>query len=274
MSERTRVAQQFATGSLLERIDTALTNAGLTAARLDWRDLTPLDQFHSRGVAATEELAEALAPGPEAHVLDVGCGVGGPARLLAATYGCHVTGIDLTPAVVEAATYLSARTGLDGLTGFLVADALDLPFADGEFDDAWTQHATMNIANRARLYAEIHRVLKPGGRLAMHDVVAGDTGALVFPVPWALTGESNFLLTPDELQASLKDAGFEVLSWEDKTQVTLAAAPVPPTPGSSAPQPLGSVVLAGPEYPLRVKTFFQNLREGRCGVVQAIVARR
>ncbi len=116
MSDPADVARQYATASLLERIDAALAHAGLTAARLDWRDLAPLDHFHSRGVAATAELAAALAPEPETHVIDVGCGVGGPARLLAATYGCRVTGIDLTPTVVEAAAHLSARTGLSGRT--------------------------------------------------------------------------------------------------------------------------------------------------------------
>ncbi len=275
MSDPTDVARQYAIASLLERIDAALAHAGLTAAQLDWRDLAPLDHFHSRGIAATAELAAALAPEPEAHVIDVGCGVGGSARLLAATYGCRVTGIDLTPAVVEAAAHLSARTGLSDRTRFRVADALDLPFADAEFDHAWTQHAAMNIADRARLYAEIRRVLKPGGRLAIHDVVAGNAGPLIFPVPWAPTPEVSFLLTPDALRAVLTDAGVEVVAWEDKTCITLAA--VPPSPAGdeeAAPPPLGSFVLAGPAYPRAVETFLRNLREGRAGVVQAIVARR
>jgi len=274
MPDPADVATQYATASLLERIDAALAHAGLSAEQLDWRDLAPLDQFHSRGVGATVELVAALAPEPESHVVDIGCGVGGSARLLAATYGCRVTGIDLTPEVVEAATHLSARTGHSDRTRFLAADALDLPFADAEFDDAWTQHATMNIPDRAGLYAEIRRVLKPGGRLAIHDVVAGTAGPLIFPVPWAPTPESSFLLTPDDLRAALTDAGFEVVTWDDTTRVTLAAMS-PSSAGDKQAAPLlGAFVLAGPEYPRMVTTFLRNVREGRAGVVQAIATRR
>ena len=275
MSDPADVAQQYAASSLLDRIEAALALAGLDAARLDWRDLAPLDHFHSRGCAASTELAQALAPEPEAHVLDVGCGVGGPARLLAATYGCRVTGIDLTPAAVAAATALSERAGLGERTRFLEADALALPFPDAGFDHAWTQHAAMNIADRARLYAELRRVLKPGGRLAIHDVVEGADGPLVFPVPWAATPQSNFLLTPAAMRAVLIEAGFEILSWEDKTAVTLVGPSAPPVgDAGAAPPPLGSSVLAGPEYPRMFETFLRNLREGRAGVVQVIAARR
>lgn len=190
MSDSADVARQYTAASLLDRIDAALELAGLDAGRLAWRDLAPLDHFHSGGFAASTELAHALSPEDGAHVLDVGSGVGGPARLLAATYRCRVTGIDLTSDAVAAATALSARTGLGERTRFLAADAVALPFPDATFDHAWSQHAAMNIADRARLSAELRRVLKSGGRLALHDVAAGDGGPLLFPVPWAATPEA------------------------------------------------------------------------------------
>ncbi len=264
------VAAQYAAQSLLTRIDAALAGAGLQAMPVDWRDLSPLDHFHSRGSAATAELAEALAPEPDEHVLDVGCGVGGPARLFAATYKCRVTGIDLTAAAIVAASALSERTGLAEYTRFVVGNALALPFADARFDHVATQHAAMNISDRARLYAEIRRVLKPGGRVAIHDVVAGDGGPLIFPVPWASTPETNSLLTSDAMQSALVAAGLTIVSWEDKTGVTLAGRPAPSTP---APE-LGPFVLAGPEYPRAVATFVRNLQEGRAGVVLAVAERR
>ena len=177
------VRDHYGTTSLVQRIDEALHRAGLADGIIGWADLAPLDQFHVRGLGATRELAEALGIDAGAHVLDVGCGLGGPARLLAATYGCQVTGIDLSQPFIDAARMLTERSGLADRVTFLQADALDLPFADAFFDHVWTQHVGMNIADRAGLYAAIYRLLKPGGRLAIYDVVAGDGGRRFTPCP-------------------------------------------------------------------------------------------
>ncbi len=204
MSDGPDVVEHYGTGSLRQTVETALRRAGLDAPTLSWSDFAPLDQFHVRGLAATKELAAALPLTPETHVLDVGSGLGGPARFLAATTKCRVTGIDLSAAFVEVATMLAERAGLADRVTYREANALDLPFADASFDHAWTQHVAMNIADRARLYGEIHRVLKPGGRLAIYDVAKGDGGDLIFPVPWARVPEISFLVTPDAMRAALK----------------------------------------------------------------------
>ncbi len=150
--------------NLAGRVEAALRHAGLGAGAVSWSDTASFDQFHIRGLAATQELAAALDPSRGATVLDVGCGLGGPARYLAAEYGCRVTGIDLSRAFVGVAQTLVGRAGLTGAVTCQQADALDLPFADGAFDHAWTQHVAMNIRDRAGLYAGIHRVVRPGGR--------------------------------------------------------------------------------------------------------------
>jgi sarcosine/dimethylglycine N-methyltransferase len=166
------VRDHYRATGLTDRLKTALTALGPEDQRLIPQQLGALDQFHTRGLAATAELAQLAGITAGMSVLDVGSGVGGPARFLAATYGCRVTGVDLSEPFVDAARYLTERTGQSGQVSFQTASALELPFEDGRFDVALLQHVAMNIADRARLYREIRRVLKSGGRLATFDVVS------------------------------------------------------------------------------------------------------
>ena len=188
------VRDHYRATGLTERLKTALSAFGPEDQRLTPQQLAALDQFHTRGLAATAELAKLAGIGPDTSVLDVGSGVGGPARFLAATLGCRVTGVDLSEAFVDAARYLTERTGQSGQVSFETASALDLPFDNGRFDVVLLQHVAMNIADRARLYREIRRVLKTGGRFATFDVVSNG-GDPHHPVPWARTPATSFLLT-------------------------------------------------------------------------------
>jgi ubiquinone/menaquinone biosynthesis C-methylase UbiE len=267
------VIDHYGTTSLLRRVDEALRHAGLGDGRIEWAELAPLDQFHVRGLAATRELAEALGIDSGANLLDVGCGLGGPARFLAATYGCYVTGIDLSEPFVEAARMLTERSGLADKVSFLQADALDLPFADEFFDHAWTQHVAMNIADRAGFYAAIHRVLKPGGRLAIYDVVAGEGGPPTYPVPWARVPGISFLVTPEAMRNGLARAGFKELSWDDKTVACRAWADEVGAKRHSSPAPFGIHTVMGPEFAEMAGNLERNLREGRIRIVQTIVAK-
>ncbi|MGH2689640.1 MAG: methyltransferase domain-containing protein, partial [Actinomycetota bacterium] len=176
----------------------ALRAAGLDPGALRPDDLTPFEEFHTGGRPETADLAEKAGIGPGMRVLDVGCGLGGPARFLARTYGCTVTGVDAATEFVTAGTMLTERVGQAGAVTILRADALDLPFPDASFDAAWTQHVSMNIADKAAFYRSIRRVLRPGGRLAFHDFVAGDGRPIHFPVPWAESEDLSFLATADE----------------------------------------------------------------------------
>ncbi len=233
-------------------------------------DLAPLDQFHLRGAAATEELAALAGVAAGLEVLDVGSGVGGPARFLAANFGCRVTGIDWSAEYCRIATSLTELVGLGGQVRFRAGDASYLPFPDASFDLVWTQHVVMNIADRARLYAEMHRVLRPGGKLAMYDVVSGDGTPVRFPVPWARLPANSFLMDPAATRAVLEECGFHILQWLDvagAAKAWLATRPL----ASGEPPPLGLHLLMGPDFAEMSRNYGQNLMAGRIGLAMAVV---
>ncbi len=276
MSEEISVTAHYGTGDLRARVEEALSRAGLGSGTVAWSELALLDQFHVRGLAATKELGESLKVRKEHAVLDVGCGLGGPSRYLAATFGCRVEGIDLSQAYVDVARMLAERSGLAAQVSYRQADALELPFAEAEFDIVWTQHAAMNIADRARLYGEMHRVLKPGGRLAIYDVLAGEGGPLIFPVPWAREPAISFLLTSQAMRSLLEEGGFKVLSWRDKTHEGIAwfSQQQAARQAGRATPPLGIQVVMGPEFPAMIENLGRNLREGRARLLEAVLQKR
>jgi SAM-dependent methyltransferase len=250
------------------RIDSLLANldAMAPAGELKIADLAPLDQFHAGGLEATRQLATLAGLSAGQQVLDVGSGVGGPARFLAETYGCSVTGIDLAADYCRLAEVLTARVGLQGKATFRPANALDLPFADGTFDAVWTQHAAMNIADRPGLYCEMHRVLRPGGVVALYDAVAGN-GVPLFPVPWARDSSTSFLLAPDDLRDVLQQAGFTVIAWRDVSEDAkrwFANRPRSALPG------LGLHLLMGSDFPSMAANFGRSVMEGRVGLLMAV----
>ncbi len=218
MAERwNQVENHYTSHDLGEVILNALRGMGKDVEQLTPDDLAPVDEFHGGQRPATIRLAELLGLTGTERVLDVGSGLGGPSRFLAWRYGVHVSGVDLTAEFVEVARMLTRRTGLDGMVDYRQGDALDLPFADASFDVVWSQNAAMNIADRDRLYREMQRVLKPGGRLALQEVAAGPGGAPHFPVQWAREPSISFLYSAAETRAKLEAAGFRVVTWQDTT---------------------------------------------------------
>jgi ubiquinone/menaquinone biosynthesis C-methylase UbiE len=192
------------------------------AATEQIRARLPVDEFHLRGRGATLALADAMGVNAGMAVLDIGSGLGGTARTLAEVYGCSVTGIDLTPSFCEAAGELSRWTALDDRTTFRVGDACALPFDDDSFDAAITVHAVMNIADKAAVYREARRVLRRGGMFTAYDVLQGEGGDVLFPVPWARDPSISHLATPSEMRELLAAAGFELLDEVDSTEESLA----------------------------------------------------
>jgi SAM-dependent methyltransferase len=273
MVEPASVVRHYGSGDLTEKLKAALTAAGFGNRRLSPTDLAPLDQFHSRGLAATVDLAQALDISPGASVLDIGSGLGGPSRYLAATFGCEVRGIDLSPSFVDAAVYLAERTGLGGKVAYECGDALSLPYQDESFDVAWTQHVAMNIANRSQLYGEAFRVLRSCGRLAIYDVVSGDGGPLHFPVPWAAGLETSHVVSPGVMRVALEGQGFRIVSWVDRTDVGIgwfAERQKAQTAAEGQP-PIGLHIVMGPDFPIMSNNLARNLREGRAGLVEAVL---
>ena len=208
-------------GDLVSAIGSALDAAGLDRASLRPADLAPVDEFHIRGRAATLEIIEALGIDARSQVLDLGSGLGGPARTLAEATGCTVTGIDLTPEFCEAATALSEWTRLSDRTRFQVGDATATGLPDASMDAALTVHVAMNIPDKAALYAEAFRVLRPGGRFVVYDVLQGEGGEVRYPVPWAEDSSTSFLATPEATSRMLAGAGFEVVSAVDSSDESL-----------------------------------------------------
>jgi SAM-dependent methyltransferase len=263
-----KVRQHYSATGLTDRIQSALMRIAPEGQMPSVAQLAPLDQFHIRGVLATAELASAAGLEASAHVLDLGCGIGGPARYLAATFGCKVTGVDLSPSFIDAATYLTARCGLSDHVTFQAGDALHLPFEDAVFDTVFLQHVAMNIENRPALYAEVLRIVRPGGRFATYDLVLRD-GDVMYPVPWARDASTSFRLSEAETRSQLEQAGFKIVFWRDDTQTALDWSEA--AMAGSPPGGLNLGVVMGPDFPAVTGSLARNIRENRLGVLSAVL---
>ncbi len=248
------------TGDLVALLAASLERAGKGLDRLEVADLAAIDEFHIRGREATLEVGHALGAGAGDSVLDIGSGLGGPARTLAAGHGCRVTGIDLTPAYCDAANALSEWVGLADLTRFEQGDAIALDFADAHFQAVFTIHVAMNIAAKDRLYAEARRVIEPGGRFVIYDVLRGEGGEVAYPVPWARDAAISHLATPNEMRALLAGAGFQVVAVEDSTAASQAwYERMRERLAQAQPPPLGFAIFLGDDFPQMARNILANL---------------
>ncbi|WP_322817748.1 methyltransferase domain-containing protein [Tepidiforma sp.] len=257
------VVAHYSGERLAERVLAAARSVGLR--EITPAALAPADQFHMGGLRATRELAQLARIGPDDTVLDLGCGLGGPARVLAAEYGCTVAGIDLSPEFIRSAVLLSEACGLGDRVAFTVGDATDLPFEDGSFDVVFTEHAAMNIADRRRLWSEAFRVLRPGGRFAFFDIVRGPNPAEPdYPLPWAREPAISFLLTASMTRALLEEVGFRIEAW--------AGLPAPPG-RPDATSPFSLRVVMGDELEGRIGNVLAAMGDGRLELLQGLAIR-
>lgn len=275
------VERHYTRFNLEKTILTALRNSGKNVDQLSVDDLAPIDELHPLGREATANLASLLNIQPTSHVLDVGSGIGGPSRYLASRFGCHVTGLDLVEEYCRVADSLAKRVKLDNLLTYRQGDATQIPFEDMTFDVVWTQHASMNIPDKKRLYSEMHRVLKPGGKLAVNEGYKGspdmDASSIYFPVPWAADPSISHLISAEEARKLLKDVvGFKEVIWEDKIESVIdwiKQMIKRAQQTSGGPPPLGLHVVVGPQWSEMVKNALKNLEEERITVAQGIFER-
>ena len=224
MTGASDVAAHYTSGDLLARLEERLREDGHDPAHSTAEALAPYDHFHGRGLEATEDMANLLRIAETDRLLDVGSGLGGPARYMAERFGCRVDGIDLTAEFCAVARHLTAMLGLTDRVSFEQGDALAMPFGDAVFDGAYSMNVSMNIADKRALYREIHRVLQPGAWLGLSEVVQGPGGESDYPTPWARTAASSFLATADETRENLAASGFAIESLRDTTEASFAWA--------------------------------------------------
>lgn len=268
------INQHYSKKSLESDIRSALNRAGKDISQLTLRDLASLDELHIGGKAATRALASKAGIPSGSLVMDVGSGLGGPARTLATEFDFSVIGLDITESFCRMAHILTRGVKMADRVAFLSGDALQMPFKPEMFDGLWSQHCSMNIPNKKQLYAEYHRVLKKGGRLLIHDVVAGSQAPICFPVPWAHDQSLSFLVTESDMRSQLTSAGFSEIFQQDISQDALDWFAQQKTNRSREEQPiLNQKMVYGENLPAMVHNMKKNLKEDRIRVIEYILNR-
>ena len=263
MSVESQVSQHYTHGSLERAILDAVRAMGKDPDRLSHEDLSPADEFHIGGRQATRDFAAQLKLRPGMHLLDVGCGLGGASRYFATEHGCRVTGIDLTGEYVNVAEALSRRIGLGDRISYRQASALALPFADSVFDGAYMLHVGMNIADKAKLFAEVRRVLKPGAFFGIYDVMRESDGEFAYPVPWAAGAETNFIEFAETYKRLLASARFGIANERSRRDFAIEFfRQLRARTAQSGPSPLGIQILMGATAPQKIANMIGLLEKG------------
>jgi ubiquinone/menaquinone biosynthesis C-methylase UbiE len=262
------INKHYGISGILNSILEALEISGKELHTLKPDDLSPIDEFHTRGKESTVEIANLAQIQPYNTVLDVGCGLGGSARYIANQHGCSVVGIDLTDEYVDVANKLTEFVHLTDKVSFKQGSALELPFPSENFDIVWTEHTQMNIADKEKFYGEMGRVLKPQGRLVFHDVFLGTTSEPHYPTPWAEYDSLSSLCTQEEAKTAIQKSNLEIKDWKDKSEQSLEFfKEMIKKTEKSGPPPLGFHLLMGKTAKTKLLNLARNLEEKRTSVV-------
>lgn len=259
------VRQHYGGDDLATGILAALAAAGADVEHLTVHQLSPVDQLHAGFADATRHLLDQLHLHAGSRLLDIGCGIGGPARMAAADHGCTVTGIDLSPDFIAAARKLTGAVGLGDRVEFRVVAGDGLGVDDGTFDAAMLVHVGMNIPDKSAVFGQVRRALRDGGRFAVFEQMRTADGELPYPLPWAEDARSSFVATPDEYADALRSAGFTILGTDDRSAQT-SGPPGPPL--SSGPAGLTPAAVFGPRF---VERIGNNLAAARAGLLAPVL---
>ncbi len=276
MPDARTVAQHYGHGELVDAIRRGIERLGKSVADVQIDDLAPVDEFHVGGRIATEAFLDQLGIDESHHVLDVGCGLGGGSRFAAHRYGCRVTGVDLTPEYVSAGKLLCEWVTLDARIQLQVEDATALPQRADTFDRAYMMHVGMNVADKPSLAAELYRVVKPGGRVGIYDIMKSSDGELTFPVPWAMRPDGSSVSSPATYKAALEEAGFHLVAERDRREFALEffADLQAKVAHASGPPPLGLHILMGETASVKVKNMIENISRGLLAPVELVAEKR
>jgi SAM-dependent methyltransferase len=272
MPNQQDISTHYTHGDLVVAIRAGIEKLGKTVDSVTVDDLAAVDEFHVGGRQASEHFLDQLGLTPDKHILDVGCGLGGPARFAASRYRCRVDGIDLTPEYVETGRVINGWVGLADRVSLHQGSALAMPFADGTFEGAYMLHVGMNIEDKAKLCAEVGRVLRPGALFGIYDVMKVGDGEMTFPAPWATTAESSALAPPRQYRSALEAAGFAITAELDRRDFAVAFFDQfrARTMAAGGPPPLGLHVLMGRNTPDKIQNMIQGVAKGIIAPVELI----
>ncbi len=262
------INKHYGISGILNSILDGLESSGKDLHSLEPNDLSPIDEFHTRGKESTVEIANLAQLQPHHNVLDVGCGLGGSARYISNQYGCSVVGIDLTDEYIDVANKLTEFVKLTDKVSFQQGSAIELPFPSENFDIVWTEHTQMNIPDKEKFYGEMSRVLKPKGRLVFHDIFFGDTSSPHYPTPWTEYDSLSSLCTQEEAKTAIQKSNLVLNEWKDKSEQSLEFfKEVLKKTEKSGPPPLGFHLLMGKTAKTKLLILARNLEENRTSVI-------